>query len=74
MNFCDYMMRSCVFRRSKNSSRHVAGWLSCTVRALVVRACADTRARTYNDAGGSEGARARMDRAAQTRISGGCCS
>ena len=38
---------------------------------LVVRACADTRARTNKGAGGSEGARARVDRAAQVAISGG---
>ena len=38
---------------------------------LVVRACADTQARTNKGAGGSEGARARVDRAAQVAISGG---
>ena len=38
---------------------------------LVVRACADTPARTHKGAGGSEGARARVDRAAQVRMSGG---
>ena len=37
---------------------------------LVVRACADTRARTNKGAGGSEGARARVDMAAQVAISG----
>ena len=37
---------------------------------LVVRACADTRARTDKGAGGSEGARARVDMAAQAAISG----
>ena len=37
---------------------------------LVVRACADTRARTDKGAGGSEGARARVDMAAQVAISG----
>jgi len=57
-----------------NSARHVAGWLSgsrapCT--HLAVWACADTRARTHKGAGGSEGARAQVDRAAQVRISGG---
>ena len=38
---------------------------------LVVRACADTRAHRHAGAGGSEGARARVDRAAQVRMSGG---
>ena len=37
---------------------------------LVVRACADTRVRTHKGAGGSEGARARVDMAAQVAISG----
>ena len=35
-----------------------------------MRACADTRARTNKGAGGSEGARARVDMAAQVAISG----
>ena len=38
---------------------------------LVVRACADTRARKNKGAGGPEGARARVDMAAQVAISGG---
>ena len=38
---------------------------------VVVRACANTRARTNKGAGGSEGARARVDRTAQVAISGG---
>ena len=60
-----------------NSARHVAGRrVAARVRRapcprLVVRACADTRARTNKGAGGSEGARARVDRAAQVAISGG---
>ena len=37
---------------------------------LVVRACADTRARTNKGAGGSEGTRARVDMAAPVAISG----
>ena len=40
---------------------------SCT--RLAVRACANTRARTNKDAGGSEGTRARVDMAAPVAIS-----
>ena len=74
MKLCYRMMRSCVFRRIL--ARHVVGWLACEYFEYAVhapgsaRACADTRARTNKGAGGSEGARARMDMAAQVAISG----
>ena len=53
------------------SCRRVARVRRARAWAVVVRACADTRARTNKGAGGSEGARARVDRAAQVAIGGG---
>ena len=44
----------------------------CAAWFLVVRACADTRARAHKDAGGSDGARTRVDRPAQVRMTDGC--
>ena len=69
MKFCDCIMRSWLFRRILRVMSPGGSRAPCT--HLVVRACADTRARTHKGAGGSEGARARVDRAAQVRISGG---
>ena len=62
------MIRSSAFRRILRVMS--AGGSRAPCPRLVVRACADTRARTDKGAGGSEGARARVDRAAQVAISG----
>ena len=68
MKFCYCMIRSSVFRRILRVMSPGGSRAPCP--RLVVRACADTRARTDKGAGGSEGARARVDRAAQVAISG----
>ena len=63
------MIRSSVFRRILRVMSPGGSRAPCP--RLVVRACADTRrARTDKGAGGSEGARARVDMAAQVAISG----
>ena len=70
MSFYDYMMRSCVYRRSSNSTRHVVGWLSRAVHAPGGAGVRRHAARTNKGAGGSEGTRARVDMAAPVAISG----
>ena len=71
MKFCGCMIHEAMSIPA-NSARHVAGWLACAVTApgsAGVRRLAG--AHKQGRGRRSEGARARVDRAAQVAISGG---